>query len=280
MTGLQSAFRAVASAADFERAVAEFQAAWSEGRREAAVPVWIGERSDLGTALDLAAGLYPALRQPPRHVAGVVLGDVPEAVRSFARPLARQWTDGEPSAGDGSLVVLGRYEDLRMEILGPVLVDAYRRDRDVFLLTGRDLHSLTWMIAKQYGEVAAGGETGLFTDLDTEPVSTSATYYDSRTVDGVDLTRVVAERVWKRVMVSGHGTEDSINLGAHTVCGRSPVAGPERPVPRAPTDAAVTSPRTSCSPHIGSARRSSCSAAATAVPWRISPPTARATSCS
>ncbi|MGV9770602.1 hypothetical protein [Streptosporangium sp. NPDC003464] len=231
MTGLQSAFRAVASAADFERAVAEFQAAWSEGRRETAVPVWIGERSDLGTALDLAAGLYPALRQPPRHVAGVVLGDVPEAVRSFARPLARQWTDGEPSAGDGSLVVLGRYEDLRMEVLGPVLVDAYRRDRDVFLLTGRDLHSLTWMIAKQYGEVAAGGETGLFTDLDTEPVSTSATYYDSRTVDGVDLTRVVAERVWKRVMVSGHGTEDSINLGAHTVCGRSPVAGPERPGP-------------------------------------------------
>ncbi|MER6949361.1 hypothetical protein ABT294_35645 [Nonomuraea sp. NPDC000554] len=226
-----SVFRAVSSFADFGREVAEFQAAWSEGRRESAVPVWTGERSDLVTALDLASGLYPALRQPPRCAAGAVLGDLPEAVRSFAHPLARQWTDGEPSAGDGSLVILGCYADLRMEVLGPVLIDACRRGRDVFLLTGRDPHSLTWMIAKQYGEVAAVGETGLFTDLDTEPVSTSATYYDSRTLGGADLGRIAAERVWKRVMVSGHGTEDSINLGAHTVCGLSPVAGPARPGP-------------------------------------------------
>ncbi|WP_329460934.1 hypothetical protein [Streptomyces sp. NBC_01431] len=231
MTGPRTMFRAVVTASDFERSVTEFQSARSQGHRDACVPVWIGGRCDLRASLDLAAGLYRALRQPPECAAGVVLGDVPQAVRSFARPLARQWTDGAPPAGEGSLIVLGRYADLTMEVLGPALVDAYRRGRDIFLLTGRDLHSITWTIAKQYGEVAADGETGLFTDLDTEPVSTSATYYDSRTLGGVDLIRIAAERVWKRVMVSGHGTEDSINLGAHTVCGLSPVAAPQLPGP-------------------------------------------------
>lgn len=231
MTGAGNLFRAVVTAADFERSVAEFQSAWSRGHREAAVPVWIGERSDLKASLNLAAGLYAAPRQPPACTTGVVLGDVPEAVRAFARPLARQWTDGAPPVGGGSLLVLGRYADLRMDVIGPVLVDAYRKGRDVFLLTGRDLHSITWMIAKQYGRVADEGGTGLFTDLDTEPVSTPSTYYDSWTLGGADLGRIAAERLWKRVMVSGHGTEDSINLGAHTVCGLSPVAGPEQPGP-------------------------------------------------
>ncbi|MEV6075058.1 hypothetical protein AB0L80_08125 [Streptomyces sp. NPDC052069] len=228
---MRGVFRAVVGAADFEVSVTEFQAARGRGERGTAVPVWIGERVDLKAALALAEGLYAALREPPVCAAGVVLGDLPEAVRAFARPLAGEWTDGEPPLGDGSLIVLGRYEDLRMEVIGPVLVDAYRRGRDVFLLTGRDLHSITWMIAKQYGDVAGEGGTGLFTDLDIEPVATSATYYDSRSLGGVQLGRIAKERVWQRVMVSGHGTEDSINLGAHTVCGLSPAAGPERPGP-------------------------------------------------
>ncbi|MED7952461.1 hypothetical protein [Streptomyces sp. BE303] len=239
LAGVPGIFRAVSGAADFARAVAAFGSG-----AEDAVPVWIGDRSDLLAALDLAAGLYPARRRPPVCAAGVVVGDVPATIRAFARPLARHWTEhgapaahgagrttGAPPADDGPLVVLGRYEDLRMDVIGPVLVDAYARGRDVFLLTGRDLHSLTWAIAKQYGEVHPDGATGLFTDLDTRPVATSATYHDARTVSGADLVRLTAERVWRRVLVSGHGTEDSINLGAHTVCGLSPAAGPGRSGP-------------------------------------------------
>ncbi|MET7622614.1 hypothetical protein [Streptomyces sp. NPDC005408] len=228
---MRSVFRPVVAAADFERAVDAFRSARSRGDRETAVPVWIGERVDLKAALDLAAGLYSGLRQPPRCATGVVVGDVPEVVRAFARPLAGQWTDEVPQEGDDSLILLGRYADLRMDVIGPALVDAHHRGRDVFLLTGRDLNSLTWLIAKQYAEVAEEGGTGLFTDLDTDPVTTSATYYDSGSLGGAELARIAAERVWKRVMASGHGTEDSINLGAHTVCGLSPVAAPGQPGP-------------------------------------------------
>lgn len=233
MTDVHGVFRPVAAAPDFERAVEEFRSARARGDRAVPAPVWIGERVDLKASLDLAAGLYTALRSPPTCAAGIVLGDVPEVIRAFARPLAERWSDGAPPepTGDGPLVLLGRYADLRMDVIGPVLVDAHHRDREVFLLTGRDLHSLSWMIAKQYGEVTDEGGTGLFTDLDTLPVATSATYHDSGSLAGAELTRIAAERVWKRVLVSGHGTEDSINLGAHTVCGLSPVAAPGQPGP-------------------------------------------------
>ncbi|MGW2544171.1 hypothetical protein ACWC5I_25660, partial [Kitasatospora sp. NPDC001574] len=67
LTGVPGIFRAVCGAADFARAVAAFGSG-----AEDAVPVWIGDRSDLLAALDLAAGLYPARRRPPVCAAGVV----------------------------------------------------------------------------------------------------------------------------------------------------------------------------------------------------------------
>ncbi|MEU5217691.1 hypothetical protein AB0G79_16035 [Streptomyces sp. NPDC020807] len=230
-----SLFRPADSEDEFSRAVAEFLA---DGGGP--VPVWTGGRPDLVASLDLAAGLYSSPRRPPVCEAGVVVGELPASIREFARPAARSWTTGAAGVRlpvSGSLLILGRYENLTMAAIGPALVEAYRTGRDVFLLTGRDPQSISWAVAKQYAAVAADGATGLFTDLDTQPLPSPVpagdepVYLDARTVGGADLTRIASERIWKRVLVSGHGTEDSINLGAHTVCGLSPVARPGQPGP-------------------------------------------------
>lgn len=200
------------------------------------VPVWVGPRRDLADAVTLAAGLYTGTRRPPVCDLGVVVGDaVPGEVRRLARPLAREWLgEGEPSADPvdpadlantkGSLLVVGCHADLGAAVLRPVLEAAYLRGRDVFLLTGRDPHSLAWATAKQYADAGQEGVTGLFTELDGLPLPTRARYFDTRTMDTADIRSEVLGRAWKRILFNGHGTDDSINLGQFTVCGLSPTA--------------------------------------------------------
>ncbi|MEU7458484.1 hypothetical protein [Streptosporangium roseum] len=229
-------FQAVGTVARFGPAVLEFESALDRGRTDTPIPVWVGSRSDLNDGIALAADLYDGIRRPPGCDLGVVVGaGVPEELRRFARPLARGWT-GEGTAleaTEGSLLIVGCYADLRAAVVRPVLEDAYRRGRDVFLLTGRDLNSLSWAIAKQYGEMTTEAPTGLFTEIDESPQPTREPYFHAGRLDGADIRAVVLGRTWGRILFNGHGTDDSVNLGQFTVCGLSPaVAGaPSAPGP-------------------------------------------------
>ncbi len=229
-------FQPVGTAARFGPAVLEFESALDRGRADTPIPVWVGSRSDLNDGIALAADLYDGIRRPPGCDLGVVLGTgVPEELRRFARPLARAWTgeDTALEATEGSLLIVGCYADLRAAVVRPVLEDAYRRGRDVILLTGRDLNSLSWAIAKQYGEMTTEAPTGLFTEIDESPQPTRAPYFHAGLLDGADIRALVLERTWERILFNGHGTDDSLNLGQFTVCGLSPAAvgGPPAPGP-------------------------------------------------
>lgn len=229
MTG--AVFQSIAGPADFGVAVERFRAG-----SDSAIPVWVGERADLAESVRRSAGLYDRLRRPPVCEVATVLGAdaIPVEILALARPLAHDWTDTLPSSGEGPLLVVALDRDLRMDRFGRTLVDAYLAGRDVFLLTGRDAYSLSWMIAKQYAAAApvVAATTALFTDLDQEPLPTGARYVDARAMDGTDVRGLTLDETWGRVLFNGHGTEDSINLGPFTVCGRHPGVRDERPGPQ------------------------------------------------
>ncbi|RAG84065.1 hypothetical protein DN069_18645 [Streptacidiphilus pinicola] len=212
-------FRSVEAEDAFAAAVEAFR------RDGGAVPVWVGPRADLTAGLALAEEVYAALRVPPQAARGHLFGEVPEAVRRLAEPLAAHWSAGPdgPPDGPGSVLLVGTYAALSSDRVRRVLESAHRDGRDVSVLTGRDVHSLSWTTAKQYGQAPAGAPTGVFTDNDSRPrVPGDAVWLGPEDIAQRDVQDLILSGRWGRLLFNGHGRDDNLNLGQFTLCGRSP----------------------------------------------------------
>ncbi|MER7585347.1 hypothetical protein [Kitasatospora sp. NPDC097691] len=223
-------------------------------RPSAPVPVLTTGRPDLAAAAEYAAPLYAAGRVPPCSEIGLLLPppaatgdpgpagdpggpDGREQLSPLLDPLARRWVhtaeDVPPSAG--SVLVVGTYPRLRHDALGPLLRPA-GPDRSLTLLTGRDLPSLSWMLAKQY--VGVRPEVvgrALFSDTDAPAGGGRGEVFAGAALRADGLRAALTGRRWRRVMVQGHGGDDHVNLGTWTLCGRAAAdvpSGPARTRPR------------------------------------------------
>ncbi|MFF2045484.1 hypothetical protein ACFVVX_34205 [Kitasatospora sp. NPDC058170] len=238
-------------------------------RPEAPVPLLTTGRPDLAAAAANAAPLYAAGRTPPCSDTGLLLapptGSAPGAadgpgalwplLSPLLRPLARHWvhTAEEVPPSAGSVLVVAAYPQLRHEALRPLLRPAPADgpggpdgpdgedgeggpDRSLTLLTGRDLPSLSWMLAKQY--VGVRPEVvgrALFSETGTPPAAGRGEVFGEAELRADDLRGALTGRPWRRVMVQGHGSDDHVNLGTWTLCGRAAAdvpSGPVRTLPR------------------------------------------------
>ncbi|MFD8154412.1 hypothetical protein ACFV28_27170 [Streptomyces sp. NPDC059720] len=193
---------------------------------EGPLPVWTGGRTDLAAGLAVAEQVYAGRRTPAPCDAGVLFGEVPAALETLLRPLARTWA-AEPGRlpGEGSVLLAGTYAQLRADEVQQVVAEAYAARRPLFLLTGRDVHSLSWVVAKQYARVVPGAAVGVVSELDAaEPVPGADVWCGAEDVRRLDIKEVALGRVWRRVLFHGNGKDDQLNLGQFTLCGASPVA--------------------------------------------------------
>ncbi|MFG3056623.1 hypothetical protein ACGFZP_37490 [Kitasatospora sp. NPDC048239] len=225
-------------------------------RPAAPVPLLTTGRPDLAAAAAYAAPLYAAGRTPPCSDTGLFLtppagacagtgagqgaADGHEALWPLLRPLARRWVHSAeevpPSAG--SVLVVAAYPQLRHDALRPLLRPAPEQgqDRSPTLLTGRDVPSLSWMLAKQY--VSVRPEVvgrALFSETGTPPAGGPGEVFGEADLRAGDLRGALTGRPWRRVMVQGHGSDDHVNLGTWTLCGRASAdvpSGPARALPR------------------------------------------------
>jgi hypothetical protein len=191
------------------------------------LPVWTGERTDLLDGIALAEQVYAGRRTPDPADTGVLFGGpLPEALRALVGPLARRWvTDPARLPETGSVLLVGTYAQLRGDEVQQVVEDAYATGRPLFLLTGRDVHSLSWVVAKQYARVVPGAEVGVVSELDAaEPVPGADVWCGAEDVRRLDVRELALGRVWRRVLFHGNGKDDQLNLGQFTLCGASPVA--------------------------------------------------------
>ncbi|MFJ3309391.1 hypothetical protein ACIPSA_41375 [Streptomyces sp. NPDC086549] len=225
---------------DYARAVADAEAGYGS------LPVWTGGRTDLLDGIALAEQVYGGHRTPDPADTGVLFGDpLPEPLRALVAPLARRWvTDPARLPEEGSVLLVGTYGQLRGDEVQPVVDAAYAAGRPLFLLTGRDVHSLSWVVAKQYGRVVPGAAVGVVSELDAaEPVPGADVWCGAEDVRRLDIKEVALGRVWRRVLFHGNGKDDQLNLGQFTLCGASPVAAlPGAPGPKCAYGLGCTKP--------------------------------------
>ncbi|MFF3469125.1 hypothetical protein [Streptomyces sp. NPDC002619] len=226
---------------DYTRAVADAEAGYGP------LPVWTGSRADLLDGIALAEQLYGGHRAPDPADTGVLLGDdpLPEALRALVAPLARHWVTAPARLPEeGSVLLVGTYGGLRGDEVQPVVDAAYAAGRPLFLLTGRDVHSLSWVVAKQYARVVPGAAVGVVSELDAaKAVPGADVWCGADDVRRLDIKEVALGRVWRRVLFHGNGKDDQLNLGQFTLCGASPVAAlPGAPGPKCAYKLGCTKP--------------------------------------
>ncbi|MFJ2178424.1 hypothetical protein ACIOHE_36710 [Streptomyces sp. NPDC087851] len=225
MSSAEAVFLPCKSLDEYRAAVARFA-----DSATSPVPVWTGARDDLLDGVALAEDVYPARGAVRPCATGVVLGDaLPEPVLRAARPLALTWvTDVDDLPESGSVLVVGAYPELTAEKLRPLVDATHRSSRNLFLLTGRDVHSVSWMIAKQYAAPDARGPVGMFSALDSASPVPGVEWFGADDMRHRDIQGLALNRVWRRLLFHGNGTEDQLHLGQFTVCGLSP-AGDREP---------------------------------------------------
>ncbi|MFE6134263.1 hypothetical protein ACFQ6Q_39325, partial [Streptomyces sp. NPDC056437] len=221
---------------DEDTAYAEAVARFLDSPRPDSVPVWVGGRADLLSAMQLAAELYRGIARPTPYARGVLLGggELPAGLRSLLGPLALEWLDEKELHGEllenapagRSLLVVAAYPQLTSDPVMELVRRAHRSDgRQVGFLTGRDAASLAWFTAKQFcrprPDVVAAG---LFTSTDRPEALGAVQVFDDRALERQDIGTELLEKRWRRLLLQGHGRDDSVNLADFTVCGLNTAA--------------------------------------------------------
>ncbi|NJP65305.1 hypothetical protein HCJ92_03155 [Streptomyces sp. ventii] len=220
------------------------------------VPVWTDGRVDLAASAACAASVYGKARRPVACSYGVMLGPeaLPAGLIALIDPLADRWLDkgevgsdlldtlfprasrsehGDREAGEGagpgevhSLLIAGLYEHLTVDTVWPLLRAAdHRPDVRLRILTGRDAASLAWFTAKQYVRKASDvRELGVFTAVDRGLSRSGIRLLDARDMETADVRSEILGTRWSRLLLQGHGKDDSLNLADYTICGLNSLA--------------------------------------------------------
>ncbi|MEU6983124.1 hypothetical protein ABZ946_06835 [Streptomyces sp. NPDC046324] len=236
----RSPFSVLDDAGSYAAAVDEFLAADAP----VSVPVWTGGRADLAASAERAATLYGEVTRPAARTYGVVLRpeSLPAGLHALIAPCALTWLDQEelaPALLDRlapeengrtepySLLIAGLYEHFTVDLIWPLVRAASRRpDVRLSFLTGRDAASLAWFTAKQYVAPAPDvHELGLFTGVDRGLTRDGIHLRNEGEVGTTDVRSEILGTRWRRLMIQGHGKDDSINLAEYTLCGLNETVG-------------------------------------------------------
>lgn len=219
-------FRAIPGEREFGSYVRRFLA-----RVESPVPVWVGGRNDLEESVELANSLYGRVRRPRPAEVGSLLSSGLGYGEHLVRPLAKEWipfSDLEKRVVGGEaerVLVVGTYDDLSSNRVREIVVGAV--GASVGFLTGRDVHSLLWMTAKQYAVVTEEIRSVGFVSSTEDPPSVEGTIaFGRKDLEDNDVQAELLSRPWWSLLLQGHGKDDSVNLGDFTICGLNPATPP------------------------------------------------------
>ncbi|MFI6347348.1 hypothetical protein [Streptomyces sp. NPDC050560] len=203
--------------------------------RDGPVPFLAAHRPDLRASAGRAADLYGTATVPAPVDTGLdLLGDAAgaDAVRVLLRPLAHTWTtDPEAASGAPSLLICGLYQHLTSTVVAPLM--GFNAPRPgVSVLTGRDMASVSWMIAKQYAGVRPEVTrqallTGQDVVADPPEGMSVLSYEDFQTHD---IRRYLSAAPWRRLQFQSHGKDQVLLLGRWALTGDSDADAPEGPV--------------------------------------------------
>lgn len=130
-----------------------------------------------------------------------------------------------------TLVIVSLYKDFSQDSIRKILEFARDNLIDVYFLIGRDLCSLSWLIAKQFISIKTDSK-GLFTYKNLNFDLTDYhqwNLYDIKNIEKNDIKYLLENKLWHQVVFHGHGKEDNLNLDEFTICGLNQQATNDTP---------------------------------------------------
>lgn len=122
-----------------------------------------------------------------------------------------------------SLLVIGLYKDFSQHKVLPILEYCKINNIKLYLLVGRDLSSLSWMIGKQfYSKCDKEARKAVFSHKKLNEFSETQKewdIFDIKKLETENIKSILEEKSWSELIFHGHGKEDHLNLADFTLHG-------------------------------------------------------------
>ncbi len=206
----------------------------------APIPVFVGKRGDIENTVKVASSFYRRRREFERGDVGVLLTPnlVENPIWKLLELVCDRWISIDETKGlqdSERLLVVGLYQDLKSSsVLGLLMSSFEDNSISIGFVSGRDIHSLSWLLAKQFAEshFVESGEIGFFSTEEMPDNVAGVHVFDVDQMEEENIRETILSRSWKKIVFQGHGKDDSINLADYTICGRAEVASIGDALPR------------------------------------------------
>lgn len=181
------------------------------GSEPESVPVYISDdRIDIKSSISLAQQHYKGITKITTSSFGMILNDALLGFKNY-NFFANKWIkqDKFDDIPYGSAItIIGLYEDFNQISVLELLQIAKKQKINVYFLIGRDLSSLTWMIAKQFF-FSNEERKGLFTHKNlSEDFSfrnKEWSIFDIKNLKNDNIKEKIDTNGWDSLVFHGHG---------------------------------------------------------------------------
>lgn len=122
-----------------------------------------------------------------------------------------------------NLIVIGLYKDFSQDKILNILEYCKKNGIEPYLLIGRDLTSLSWMIGKQfYSKSEEKVKKAVFSHKKLNEFSGTKSgweIFDIKRLEHENIKSLLEKESWSKLVFHGHGKEDHLNLADFTLHG-------------------------------------------------------------
>ncbi len=188
------------------------------------VPIFIGKkRKDLKSTIDNY--FDDNIKRAPlfKTDVGLIISDEVNFYKNCSF-FCEKWIHNLNEMSDSkTLLIIGIYKDFSQKKVLDILEFCKEKEIEIFLLVGRDLSSLSWLIAKQFFYRESGKMSkAIFSHKNLSIFSEKAEkwdIFDIKKLEKQNIKNILEEEIWSELAFHGHGKEDHLNLADFTLHG-------------------------------------------------------------
>ncbi|MGL5021207.1 MAG: hypothetical protein ACRC5R_04225, partial [Mycoplasmatales bacterium] len=204
------------------------------------IPIYIKNRNDLAVVIDEYL-IYKNFNDNFSRADFFLVLNEDEDMRSIkevffklAKSEITSLTDAiesEKIVSNDTLLVICKYNNFNQEIVNEMIKICSEKNIHISFITGRDMQSITWLIAKQFFEINSKNKSALLTHkrLSKGMKKRFADDFEKINYEILDVVEMGNEKIMKNIFQKNynkmvfhtHGKEDHLNLGNFTICGKN-----------------------------------------------------------
>ena len=192
------------------------------------IPVYIDvSRKDLVNKVRAVNEMRVELEQVNRCTYGFVFSN---EIKDFmsCNVLCNEWIDNYINitqfCAEDTVLAIGLYKDFKENDLLELFDICKRNKIELFFLIGRDISSLSWLIAKQFIKYKNNLPKAIISHKNIDERicnNTSWNIYDNKFLREKNIKKILESSEWSELIFHSHGNEDLMHLAEYTLCGNN-----------------------------------------------------------